>query len=231
MEESKLHWRQWENVVNANRLKFGASPSNAFDPDASTQRFPYVFHTSDEWNYMDFQDNLVVAAYSSMLLSLGLAFIVLLAFTSDFIVSTLAVLSIGMVVVNILAFTNLCGWSLGVIESINLAVLVGMSVDYVVHLAHSYTSSMLATRTERVRQALIANGGAIVSGSVTTLSAAFFLVIAQNQFFFKFGAYLLATIGLAIIYSLGFFGTLCELSLKQAFAHSLRMLTTMLLSF
>lgn len=33
---------------------------------------------------------------------------------------------------------NLLGWELGVIESVSITVLVGLSVDYVVHLANSY---------------------------------------------------------------------------------------------
>eukprot|EP01044_Picomonas_judraskeda_P025357 COSAG03_NODE_7322_length_934_cov_2.558084_2_plen_97_part_00 len=41
----------------------------------------------------------------------------------------------------ILGMMNLLGWELGVIESVSITVLVGLSVDYVVHLANSYVEA------------------------------------------------------------------------------------------
>jgi len=42
------------------------------------------------------------------------------------------------------------GWELGVSESISVVVLIGLSVDYVVHLASDYTHSVKATRYEKI---------------------------------------------------------------------------------
>ena len=41
-------------------------------------------------------------------------------------------------IVCILGLMQLFGWEMGVIESVSITVLVGLSVDYVVHLANSY---------------------------------------------------------------------------------------------
>ena len=42
------------------------------------------------------------------------------------------------------------GWEMGAIESISITILVGLSVDYVVHLANSYIEADAADRQDRV---------------------------------------------------------------------------------
>ena len=46
----------------------------------------------------------------------------------------------------VLAFVTMLGWTLGTIESVSLTILAGFSVDFVVHLAHSYEASKLPDR-------------------------------------------------------------------------------------
>jgi len=46
------------------------------------------------------------------------------------------------------------GWQLGVIESISVTILVGLSVDYIVHLAVGYVESRHSKRHARTRESL-----------------------------------------------------------------------------
>jgi PERQ amino acid-rich with GYF domain-containing protein len=48
------------------------------------------------------------------------------------------------------------GWSLGAIEAISITILVGLSVDYVYHLAHAYTSAQ-SKETEHKQYSLFNN--------------------------------------------------------------------------
>lgn len=42
------------------------------------------------------------------------------------------------------------GWELGVAESIAIVILIGMSVDYVVHLANHYVESMFPDKHRKM---------------------------------------------------------------------------------
>lgn len=59
----------------------------------------------------------------------------------NILVSLYSVLSISCIVACVVAVMELSGWSLGITESIAVVVLIGMSVDYVVHLANHYVES------------------------------------------------------------------------------------------
>lgn len=44
---------------------------------------------------------------------------------------------------------EISGWSLGITESIAVVILIGMSVDYVVHLANHYVESSFDDKYSR----------------------------------------------------------------------------------
>ena len=90
-------------------------------------------------------------------------------------------------------------------ESLNLVLVVGLAVDYVVHLAEGYSRSAHRTRHGRLRDALEEVGISVLSGAITTLGASMFLLIAEILFFKQFGVFMFSTIGLSIVYALGLF--------------------------
>ena len=87
-------------------------------------------------------------------------------------------------------------------------LVVGLSVDYVVHLAEGYSRSLHKDRHGRVRDMLQEVGISVISGAFTTLGASFFLLFAQILFFTEFGLFMFSTIGLSILFALGFFSTI-----------------------
>ena len=90
-------------------------------------------------------------------------------------------------------------------------MVVGLSVDYVVHLAEGYYMSTHTDRMSRVRDMLEEVGISVFSGACTTLVASIFMLFAQIQFLVKFGLFMLCTIGFSLIFSLGFFTTIMGL--------------------
>ena len=95
-----------------------------------------------------------------------------------------------------------------VLESLNLTLVVGLSVDYVVHLAEGYSRSSHSKRLGRLHDALAQVGISVLSGACTTLGGSAFMLLAVISFFVKFGAFLFATILFSIVFALGFFSTL-----------------------
>ena len=54
-------------------------------------------------------------------------------------------------------------------ESIAVVIMIGLAVDYVVHLAADYKHSIRSTRNQKIQQAYSEMGISILSGTITTL--------------------------------------------------------------
>ena len=96
---------------------------------------------------------------------------------------------------------------LQILESMNLILVVGLAVDYVVHLAQSYAHSPYHGRLERTRHALEQVGFSMMSGACMMLGASAFLLFCDFVYFRQFGLILFATIGFSFIYAIGLFMT------------------------
>lgn len=94
-----------------------------------------------------------------------------------------------------------------VLESLNMCMVVGLTVDYVVHLAEGYHMSKRVDRKSRVQDMLEVMGISVFSGACTTLGASVFMFFAQIQFIIRFGIFMFCTIGFSLLYSLGLFTT------------------------
>lgn len=166
------------------------------------------FATQYWFGVMDLQANLATSALIAMAISLLLACSVLLAATRSISATILATTSIFGVLSCTLATLVLQGWELGILESMCLAILVGISCDFVVHLAHAYMTSVPTdnlvevVRLERTRWALSTMGISVLSAGATTLIAAFALSNGQVEFFHAFGTFLMTTIGFALLFAL-----------------------------
>ena len=51
-----------------------------------------------------------------------------------------------VVIISVVAIMAMKGWEFGISESISVVILIGLSVDYVVHLASDYKHSAEKTR-------------------------------------------------------------------------------------
>ena len=87
-------------------------------------------------------------------------------------------------------------------------LVVGLAVDYTVHLAEGYSRSSHSSRSGRLYDMLDEVGISVLSGAVTTLGASLFMLFAQILFFSQFGIFMFCTIGFSILYALGFFVTI-----------------------
>ena len=137
-----------------------------------------------------------------MIISLVAAFLVLLISTMNILVASISILCILGIVANVISVMHLKGWSLGVGESIACIMIIGFSVDYVVHLCNHYTESLHDTRYKKMRESLTYVGISIVGGAVTTMGAAIFLFFCKLTFFLQFGILMSSTIGFSLFWSL-----------------------------
>lgn len=92
--------------------------------------------------------------FEGMLVSLAFALLVLIISTQNIIVSIFSVISIAGIVASVVSVMELSGWEMGIAESITIVILIGFSVDYVVHLANHYVESTYNDRYTRMQEAL-----------------------------------------------------------------------------
>lgn len=161
---------------------------------------------------LETENTLLDAAVVGIAASLSLAFFIILIMTREFLLSVMSIVSIGGVVASLIAAMVMMGWSLSLIESICMTIVVGLSVDYVIHLANAYRESHEHTRFNRVRHALVVMGISVLSASVTTFLAGFVLFFGYIVFFVKFGIFIALTIFFSALWAFGFFMSLAAIA-------------------
>lgn len=133
-------------------------------------------------------------------------------FSSRSLVLTLfCVVTIGYVLTSVTAVLVAMGWTLGFLESILFAILIGISCDFVIHFSHAYTAlEGHAPRHERTRFALISMGPSILAAAFTTLAAAVVMLFTVISFFQKFAVILFLTIAQSTVGSFVVFLTMVD---------------------
>jgi multidrug efflux pump subunit AcrB len=144
---------------------------------------------------------------TGIVIGISLALVILILTSTNVIVGVLATFVIALITCTVLGIVNMIGWKLGPLVSLNLTLIVGLAVDYVVHLAEGYIQSHHSTRSEKVRYALSHVGVSVLSGACSTLGASIFMLAAKVLFFVQFGIFIFATIGFSILYSIFLFPT------------------------
>ena len=75
------------------------------------------------------------------------------------------------------------GFSLGIGEAIAGNMVIGLSIDYTLHLSHAYMHSEDKTRDGKVSHAATTMGVTVLAGAFTTFTSALFMVPCQLTFF------------------------------------------------
>lgn len=143
-----------------------------------------------------------------MVISIIFALTILVLSTLNFVMSLFSILSITGIVLSVVSIMEMQGWELGVAESITIVILIGLSVDFVVHLANHYVESVYPDKHNRIKISLKEIGVSIVSGAITTMGSGVFLFFATMIIFNKFAVLIICTMVFSLLYSLCFFSAL-----------------------
>lgn len=157
------------------------------------------------WSWMESERAFFVNAINGMIISVCFACVVILLATGNWIITLYAIHCVGFICAAEMALQHLNGFEMGVAESIGTIMVIGFSVDYVVHLAAHYIHSATFTRFQRSREAIGEMGISIFSGAMTTIGCGSFLFGGQMNVFQKFAFILTTTCAIAIVYSLVYF--------------------------
>ena len=139
------------------------------------------------------------------------ALIVLIIATKNLFQAVVSLLCVGVVIVSVLALMQLQGWEIGISESINMVILIGFAVDYVVHLSTDYMHSAHQSRSLKMKQAYKEMGVSISSGFITTFGSGIFLFGGQIVTFKKFAVLITSTISMSYLVAMLLFGAIMHM--------------------
>lgn len=171
-----------------------------------------AYQTSSYWVDMFRETMAVSSAIYGIVLSSVLCMGWVMIFTGHVWLLVVVFMSIAGTLLTVLALMHTIGWTFGAVEAVTLSVLVGTSVDYIVHLVESFAMSAKELKSRdpnpnrdvqnRVRWAFSHIGISILSSAVTTVAASIPLCFTEIQLFAKFGQILLLNTAMSITYAL-----------------------------
>merc|ERR1712194_845925 len=99
------------------------------------------------------------------------------------------------ILVSVTSFLTAFGWTLGFLESICFSILIGVSVDFVIHFTHAYVHfKREVPRKDRSRYALVTMGPSVLATAGTTFFSAIVMLFCTITFFRKFALVLFFTV-------------------------------------
>lgn len=182
------------------------------DPDGALGVRPFV-HAGSTFTWIMTEQALVANVLQGFAICFPVCFVVLIIATGSVRLSLFAIVSIALIVGLTLGFCQaIMGWGLGIAETVCSTIVIGFSVDYVVHLGHSYRESQHHSREGKVSDALTRMGITVIAGAVTTFGSGLFMFACQMTFFTKMATLIVAVVVLAILFALMFFMPLCAIA-------------------
>ena len=175
------------------RMKNYYDRLETFIDDANKRGPPQAnkaFQTSQygAWRQMATILNLQSSFQISATLSFIFAFSVLLLSTLDVVVAFYAIICLAGSATTVIAMMVWGQFTLGVLESICLSLLVGLSVDYVAHLANAYVEAPANLNSaQRASHAMVHLGVSVLSGALSTSVSGITLFGTTIYFFTLFG--------------------------------------------
>lgn len=154
-----------------------------------------MFFTSEDYWWYDTNGRMLNTAIVGAAIALATSAAVIFLSSRSLVLTIFSSFTIGYVLLSVTALLVSLGWTLGFLEAICFAILIGLSCDFVIHFSHAYTSlEGDVDRFERTKYALIQMGPSILAAGATSMASATVMLFTVITFFVKFGLILLVTI-------------------------------------
>ena len=131
------------------------------------------YFTSEDFWWYDTNRSMLDTAFQAAGIAMAAAAAVILFSSRSVVLTIFATVTVGYVLTSVTAMLVAMGWELGFLESILLAILIGVSCDFVIHFSHAYSHLKgHRSREERTLHALLSMGPSVLAAAFTTFSAA-----------------------------------------------------------
>jgi predicted RND superfamily exporter protein len=128
-----------------------------------------IFTEGVAFTWMRTEEEFINSAVQGILISMSFTFLVLILSTMKIGIAIYSAISVSCIVLSVTCIMQLLGWEFEISSSVAVVVLIGFSVDYVVHLANHYGEAAYNGRRQRTKHVLEEIGISIFSGTITTL--------------------------------------------------------------
>ncbi|CAD7945765.1 unnamed protein product [Amoebophrya sp. A120] len=174
-----------------------------------SQMGPPIQTTPLSWPWYAVEVALLETLMRGLSLCFPISYCVLLLATQNWIISSLAMLTIVQIVGVVMGtFKYALGWSLGAVEVISGIIVIGFSIDYTLHMGHIWgeaTEEGLIGRLAKSRYSLRHMGGTILAGASTTAAAGLLMFACTLTFFTKMATMISLTVFLSLVFTVGWF--------------------------
>lgn len=167
------------------------------------------FFTGTTFHWHDTNGSIQSTAYESVGIALLASALIILFSSRSVILTVFSTVTILFILASVTSLLVALGWTLGFLEAICFSILIGVSVDFVIHFNHAYVHHKgELSREERTKYAMITMGPSILATAATTFFSAIVMLFCVITFFRKFAQVLFFTIIMATFASFVFFITL-----------------------
>lgn len=186
---------RFDSPFNELRDEYNAIDTYLTEESESYPSANNVYAASIDFWWFDTNGSMLRSAYQSAGIAVAFSGLVVLLSSRSFILTIFALVTISYVLLSTTAMLVASGWTLGFLESICFAILIGISCDFVLHFCHAYAHLPgSVSREVRTKFALIRMGPSILAAAFTTIASAAIMLFTVVSFFQQFATILFFTI-------------------------------------
>ena len=211
----RIEWLKISTLIDLEKMAAAAVASSVFEDwesfieqvnRGSPAGVNRAYQTSLLWVRMVTEQTILTQFQRSVIFSVVICFVSLIVFTKNIVMALYASLSVAGIMICVIGFILTAGWRIGLIEALCLMLLIGFSVDYVLHISHAFSHSPTSgSPYESIRLGVGSIGLSIFSSAMTTTISSIPLLFCTIQLFAKIGSLVIASTILSLMFSMGFF--------------------------
>ena len=164
------------------------------------------------FHFFDLQKSIANGTYYSIILSLSVAFVVMLLTSLNVLLTIYALITITLAIAATIACLVFMGWELNIIESVTISLAVGLSIDFTIHYGVAYRLSREVYPKARVRESFARVGSAVVMAALTTFLAGAAMMPSHIMGYRELGIFLMLVMTFSWVFATFFFQSLCRLA-------------------
>ncbi|XP_056645516.1 protein dispatched [Diorhabda sublineata] len=168
-----------------------------------------------ELAFYDLQRELNASTQISIMISMGLALIVLFLSTLNILTSLYAIMTITSSISVTMAVLVLLGWKLNILESTAVSTAIGLTVDFSLHYSVNYRmcpESVAVNREAATKHALNYMAGPAFMAAITTGAAGAFMLPSLILPYIQIGIFLVLVMCVSWIYATFMLGSMLAIS-------------------
>ena len=147
-----------------------------------------ITDTSDLWARIEMDEALLSGATYTPVLSFAVTVLLTATFFLDLCVISSISLCVLCTTASLYVVFLVTGWNIGPLEGLCTTMMIGLSVDYVLHMCIAFTSQEEQDRPERLKHMLREMSCTVLGSAVTTAGSASVLLFCTVPLFVKIGA-------------------------------------------